>query len=129
MKPWKSEPNHIDFEHAGFPCIMHRNPMGAWCGYVGVPSTHQYFKKHYDECDVSVHGGLTYANECQGDICHPGEDERWWLGFDCAHAYDLIPAWQDSSFRLAAAHKRDTYRDEAYVTAEVKKLAEQLAEK
>jgi hypothetical protein len=90
--PWHDEPDHVDFEHAGLACILHRGPAGAWCGYVAVPPGHPWHGKGYD-CEVDVHGGITYAQKCQGDICHvakPGEpDDVWWLGFDCNHHGDL----------------------------------------
>ena len=36
--PWDDEPDRVDFEHAGFPCLLLRNPrLGQWCGYVAVP--------------------------------------------------------------------------------------------
>jgi len=76
--PWQDEPDRLEWEYKGFPCLIVRNNdvSGAWCGYVALPPGHRYFEKPYDEIDVAVHGGLTYANHCQGDICHqpkPGE--------------------------------------------------------
>lgn len=98
--PWQSEPDRVEFEHAGFPCLLKRvMTSGHWCGYVGVPPSHPAHGKDYDNDlldSVSIHGGLTYADECDGDpvagICHvpkPGEPEHaWWFGFDCAHGGD-----------------------------------------
>lgn len=122
-RPWESEPDHVNFTHVGFPCILHRNDFGAWCGYVGVPPGHPAHGKHYDDVNVTVHGGLTYASACQGDICHaptlgePGD--IWWLGFDCCHGGDLAP-------RLFLGWSRAVYRDENYVRFETQELAEQL---
>jgi len=60
-------------------------------------------------------------------VCHkpdPGEpDNVWWFGFDCAHAFDKMPALRRYS---GYSHPSETYRDQAYVTAEVEKLASQL---
>ena len=57
---WDNEPeNRIDFVHAGFACFMLRNNMGAWCGYVGVPSTHPAYEKDYNDDileKIDVHG-------------------------------------------------------------------------
>jgi hypothetical protein len=106
--PWKHELDHVVFEHAGVPCILHRGGGGNWCGYAAVPPGHPYHGLHYDtvyekECElgvpddlrVNVHGGLTYAEACGGHICHvpkPGEpDNVWWFGFDFGHAYDVSP--------------------------------------
>lgn len=132
--PWDGEPDRKEWRHSsGLACLAVRaNTTGAWCGYVGVPPGHPYHGKGYDEVEVEVHWGLTYANACRGPICHvpaPGEsDDVWWLGFDCAHAGDLTPG---SEFRLPERLRGrcgDVYRDEAFVTAEVNRLADQLAE-
>lgn len=125
--PWDSEPDRVQFAHAGLACLLVRNHMGAWCGYVGVPEEHPDFKKEYDNVDVKVHGGLTYANLCQGGICHvpdPGMPETvWWLGFDCGHCDDLMPGFDLPSLR----HRIGAYRTQAYVEREVRNLAVQLA--
>lgn len=96
LGPWHMEPDRLEFRFKGLPCIMSRGSSGAWCGYVGVPPGHPWHGKSYNEVKANVHGGLTYANPCQGHICHvpnPGESgDVWWLGFDCAHAGDLGPA-------------------------------------
>lgn len=100
--PWLNEPDKIQYvdEVTGYPCLVKRNPVGALCGYVGVPEGHPWFGKNYDDVDAQVHGYLTYASFCQeGDeahsICHipaPGEsDHVWWLGFDCGHSMDICP--------------------------------------
>jgi len=129
---WDNEPDRVDFIHAGFSCFMLRGPMGAWCGYVGVPNTHPAYEKDYSalECDhhIDVHGGITYANKCQGAICHvpqPGmPDDVWWLGFDTAHYRDKTPF----NYRSIGLSNEGSgiYRNVEYVTAEIKKLAEQL---
>lgn len=131
--PWQDEPDRVEFEHAGLPCLMKRNPTGVWCGYAAVPPGHPLHGQGYDEPDVCPHGGLTYANACDVDngICHvpkPGEpDDVWWFGFDCAHAGDFLPAYNAYNLRVPRSI-RGTYRDKAYVEAEVRSLAEQLAE-
>jgi hypothetical protein len=134
--PWDSEPDRVDFVSFGFACILQRNYMGGWCGYVGVPETHSAYGKHYDQVEVSVHGGLTYADKCNESICHipkPGmPDNVWWLGFDCGHCYDILPYMHASAKMRAigisrSLHEGDVYRDLAYVKKETKRLAKQLA--
>lgn len=113
--PWMHEPDRVDFEHAGLPCLLLRNGKGAWCGYAAVPPGHPWHGVDYKAClapgapghdpededsawhdcqetlqeRVRVHGGLTYSAACEGPICHvpkPGEpDAVWWFGFDCMH--------------------------------------------
>lgn len=96
--PWQDEPDLIEWRHqSGLPCLLVRNAAGALCGYVGLPPVHRYWGRHYNSVqEESSHGGLTFSDECHGDICHvpePGEPgDIWWLGFDCAHYQDLAPA-------------------------------------
>lgn len=82
---------------------------------------------------LDVHGGITFGAHChahpEGEgrgVCHvveAGEDDHvWWLGFDCAHAWDVSPAYDFSR------GPDSSYRDFAYVESEVTKLAQQLAE-
>ncbi len=105
--PWQEEADHVEFEHEGFPCIIHRVQSGSLCGYVAVPPGHPWHGVDYGAYpdgrplpDPDVHGGITYARKCMGAICHvpkPGDpDDVWWLGFDHAHLYDLSPAYAAS---------------------------------
>jgi hypothetical protein len=76
--------------------------------------------QHYDAVDVSVHGGLTWSGP------HPQrEEEGWWFGFDCAHAWDLVPYMRMASVRRVSSMD-DVYRNWEYVTAQVTELAAQL---
>lgn len=135
---WQNEPDRLEFEHSGFPCLLLRNiaVTGSWCGYVALPPSHPYFEKSYDDIDedLEVHGGLTYNSHCQGDICHkPKTDESdnvWWLGFDCAHFGDLSPrlaALMDSLYSPFLPFN-EHYKNLNYVKRETEKLAKQLAE-
>lgn len=150
--PWDDEPeDRVEWRHAGFPCLLVRGPMGAWCGYVGVPPGHLAHGKDYGDVNVDVHGGLTFARPCHedGPICHvpaPGEpDEVWWLGFDCNHYTDVAPkmlaleamvdALMPDRPRIlsddARADAREllgvSYKSRDWVRAETNGLAEQLA--
>ncbi len=141
---WDGEPDKVQWQDtaSGLPCIAVRHSRsGHWCGYVGVAEGHPAFQKSYDDADVRVHGGLTYADFCRPHddeegkgICHiaaPGEPDRvWWLGFDCAHSGDHSPEdavrardRQESYWRLDHGSQ---YRTLAYVQAECKHLAAQL---
>lgn len=136
--PWQQEPDKKQWqdEATGYPCLIVRNRGGALCGYVGVPEGHPCFEKDYEKVDADVHGGLTFADHCSpnGDesrhICHKtdGDDHVWWLGFDCAHSGDVSPAYEmrnrEFGFSLGDGYKR--YKDFGYVTAQVRKLSEQL---
>lgn len=200
--PWQDEPDKRQWqdEATGLPCLIVRGPVGALCGYVGVPPDHPAYGLSYDGmpakehrayhtamreqmratfkengaekhevvreaimglperpepvpgageriAGMDIHGGLTYAAGCKGDICHISEegepDNVWWFGFDCAHAFDLCPEMEVHRKQIAhlmprhspemeaamdAHHMRDVYRDVPYVMAECASLAKQLAE-
>ena len=144
--PWLTEPDKMQWqdEATGLPCLIVRNTRvtGALCGYVGVAEGHPDFEKGYDNVEVEVHGGLTFAAFCtQSDdegshICHkpsPGEpDHVWWLGFDCSHSGDIAPA-MEARYRksplgptMYGAGWEETYKGFGYVKAEVTRLAAQI---
>ena len=128
---WDNEVDKAQWVSSGLDCLVVRGPLGAFCGYVGVPKDHVEYQEDYNDVSVDVHGGLTFADKCSpnGDeargICHTGPDIAngvvWWLGFDCSHYSDLAPK-AESPLR-----EHCTYRNFEYVKAEVEKLAEQLA--
>lgn len=126
---WDNEPDKKQFidKDTGLPCLIVRNNGGALCGYVGVDKSHPAFELDYDEVNVDVHGGLTYADKCSSHICHEveeGEDDNiWWLGFDCSHSGDRSPSYTFSS------SYGERYRNVEYVTEEIKGLARQLLTK
>jgi len=77
-KEWVKE-----WEHAGFKCRVWKHPyLGHFCGYVVLPKTHPYAGKNSQDIDVDVHGGLTF---------HGWEGDDYIVGFNCAHAGDLVP--------------------------------------
>jgi len=155
--PWQEEPDRVEWRSQGFVCLALRGPMGAWCGYVGLPPGHPLHGKsgwgtggENDDDRVSelnAHGGITYAAECAGHICHvpaPGEpDHVWWLGFDCSHAGDYSPGlnarlsrsgirpWKpyvEPPLTVDSWLDRDErYRRLDYVKDECEQLATQLA--
>ena len=148
--PWQGEPDKINWTDAGtrLPCMIVRGPSGALCGYVAVPPGHPLHGLSYTDFPDEgpyAHGGITFTDGCQESedghgICHvpePGEPaDVWWIGFDCAHGYDVMPALE-STMREAGMpnHLRmeatefwpaSTYKDVEYVTNQCKDLAGQL---
>lgn len=138
LKPWKNEPDHLEFKYRKYPCIIQRAYLtGALCGYAGISPSHPFHKKKYHEIEneIDVHGALTYAEECQGNICHKqaenDDDHIWWLGFDCGHGGDISPKIDDqfdSPGILKERLKYASYKTVAYVKAEIKKMVDQLIE-
>lgn len=148
--PWDDEPDKVVWtdETTGFAAMVVRGPSGALCGYVGLPSSHPFHGRGYDECTggceetycehsvevmMTVHGGITFADSCDDRaedhrtaICHLDEDGGpvWWFGFDTAHCGDLLPYHS-----MRRARSGDVYRDLPYVVNEVTSLAAQLSER
>ena len=125
---WDTEPDRLDFEHAGFACLLQRNWMGTWCGYVGVGPDHPLHGKPY-----SWLRGLNYAGACEGTICHipkPGmPHDVWWFGFDCARQGDIAPGVE--ALALHSGVKPDwpltaTYKNIDYAKTKTEALAERL---
>jgi len=85
MKNYKVEK---DFIVDGFRCVILGIYMGHRCGYIAIPKGHKLYGKDYDEIDISVHGGLTYAEYSENSYPVECEEPVYWIGFDCAHAGD-----------------------------------------
>lgn len=47
--PWESEPDSDSFESSGLVCLLRRDHVGVWNGYVGVTKTHPLYGKHRNE--------------------------------------------------------------------------------
>lgn len=134
--PWDEEPDKIQWvdQATELDCLMVRQHFGAWCGYVGVPRRHRFHGLPYEMIDLDVHGGLTFADRCApgepvDGICHIAwegrEPEPWWFGFDCGHAWDIMPGLHIPALHLQQAGAQ--YRDMPWVMGEVERLAAQLA--
>lgn len=115
--PWQDEPDEASWtdESTGLPCRALRNGAGAWCGYVGVPPTHEFYRVYYSDIPyLPVHGGLTYS-DFKGN-------ETWWLGFDCGHYCDYVPHPDLCKFSGGIQN----YRTLEFVKAECSRLAQSL---
>jgi hypothetical protein len=133
------EPDRVEWRYRGVPCLLRRSPMsGAWCGYAATSEGHPWFGNvDLVECSVDVHGGVTFARMCEGDICHvprPGEpDHVFWIGWDAGHAFDFSPKMEfelrsvRSPYADASALFHGTiYCDKARAMIETEELAEQI---
>ncbi len=133
--PWKDEPDLVNLfeEESGLYCQIWRHSTGGSLnGYVALPPSHKYYNKHYDNIDVDVHGGLTFAaiswEEDQGlatlhgNVLYIGEPGLlYWIGFDCMHWQDLSPGWMMYSSRTS-----EIYKDIEYLKNELTNLCKQL---
>lgn len=115
--------------HEGFEYEVTNNGIGYRCGYVRLPPGHPWHGKGYDDVDPypEVHGGLTFA-EADTACGKGGDDNAWWLGFDCAHVGDApdptLDGYRSRGFD-SPLFGRDTVKDTAYVIAQCEALAVQ----
>jgi hypothetical protein len=105
----------------GYPAEVVADSAGFRCGYVTVPDDHPCAGKGYDEIDVAVHGGLTYAAGTK-------------FGFDCAHWDDARDrTLMDEGYRKIYEDMPDnpysTVKTLEFCVDECEKLAAQLKEK
>jgi len=93
-------------------CFIRRNNSLAFCGYVVITSDNKLFGLDYDniysKVNISVHGGLTYSDEGEGE---------WIIGFDCSHFGDFCPAFSYDGI----------YRTKEFVISECESLAESVS--
>lgn len=94
-------------------CFIRRNNSLALCGYVIITFDNKLYGLNYDDISSKIncypHGGLTYANDIDG---------KWIIGFDCAHAGDLCPAFP---------YFDGIYRTKEFVIKECEGLAEEVS--
>jgi hypothetical protein len=131
-KEWETEPNYMDGKFFGLPCFIKRHEdFKTLNGYVGVPEINQYYEKDYNDLDVDVHGGLTFAN---GGV-HKIFGYYWWFGFDCAHAFDYSPGRTElmekagtPAITMRSLFNDEVYRNMPYVQEQCIQLAYQLSD-
>lgn len=139
--PWQTEPDRVEFVHVGVACLMMRHAeWGSWNAYAAVEPGHPWHGNERAEEECIAHGGITWCGPSDQTwrlLSRPRQlGNHWWIGFDCGHAFDFQPGLVASL--LGAGIARATrefasafgttvaYRDQAYVTEEVKRVAEQV---
>lgn len=105
--PWNDEPDSEDFTEMGLHCMVLRNDDGALCGYVELPRGHPLWYRELESLELACPGGVTFS---------AGDDNRWLIGFDCAHADMLVPANPIVAMHTGAE----------YITFPIARLATQL---
>lgn len=131
-RPWEHEPDQEEWVHelTGYKCTVRRHQtLGSLNGYVAIPKGHRVWGFGYDDVDVEVHGGLTYADEDK-------ETGEWVFGFDCSHGGDFSPrllanimrfsSHEDLETMLGLKLRTEVYRTFEWVKAEACILARQL---
>lgn len=122
-----------EFEYA----ITH-NMRGNRCGYLKLLPGHPWHGSSYSDLRglIEVHGGLTFASpDVRCDKA--GDDNGWWIGFDCAHMgdgcdWDLASESYRQDFKAMpyafSSFNEGTIRTTEYVKDELENLGEQAAE-
>jgi hypothetical protein len=125
---WDVEPDRVEWfdVDTGLPCLVIRIPdQFHLCGYVGIPEEHN--KYLISNLQYDVHGGVTYTSHGNHIIYHNRAKNVWWVGFDCAHACDLVPTMA-KMLKINLFDTLQEYRDISYVMMECKNLARQIYE-
>lgn len=85
-------------EYLGYEYIVRKLSLNSYrmpyyyCGYVAIPKGHRLYQVEYDRMSfINCHGGLTFSDKFDG------YDDVWFIGFDCAHAWDH-PTEQDADY-------------------------------
>lgn len=89
--PWTTEPDFLEWRSSlapHYPLMLIRGPLGAWCGYVGVPPHHPSHGREGIR-------GFNWFGPSRGLRVPTSEPPHfWWLGFDCAHVHcQYAPAY------------------------------------
>lgn len=153
--PWNAEAEKVAWTDSatGYGCIIRRSLWGGHLeGYVGVAPGHPLFgysASALRDLGLRVHGGISYAEPCQGpepedrSVCHVSVRERmraaqapararvhdrmWWIGFECNQPTDIVPRQRASSaVPQLLGTVEQVYRDEGYVLDQCRRLSEQL---
>lgn len=138
--PWDFEPDLLEWRYrqerydgqkpVELDCLVVRGPVGALCGYVGVPSGHPAFGFRERELQdhLQAYDLLSYASLAE-PIEHgisrkskPLFERTWWIGFDCAHAQDFSPGMDNGCMSMS------NYRGIGFARHFTEQLAVQLAD-
>lgn len=79
------------FNFNGFNCYVIMRHMGDSCyrcGYVQVPK-----RLPINTASIDCHGGITYEYEEAPSPLEIDDESKWYIGFDCAHAFDTTDFW------------------------------------
>lgn len=128
QRPWENEPDKVSFKYHGYDCLIRRNPnLETLCGYVAIPKGNRFY--NIDDTnpicdDLQVWGGLTFCG-------HLPKRAEFYLGFDCAHAQDLVPA-SEKLHQMMHPNQQYvvdpsvTYKDVNFVKSELHSLVDQI---
>lgn len=114
MEKYPHDEYHFTF--FGYPCRILRQEFGHYCGYVTLPENHPCYNCSEEAiADIEVHGGITSHGKKT-------------LGFDCAHAGDMMPSMALFAPALLSMYPHHYWTFEE-VKEELKSFALQLKKK
>lgn len=128
-----------EFEVDGFKCVIVGQNWGHRCGYIEIPLYHKYYGVDYNEIDVDVHGGWTYAEYTHNNYPIESPNGTWWIGFDCNHCCDgkdleLVKSFGDTKTTRFILNMNDKFpehgevRTMKYVENELRNAVKELKE-
>ena len=131
LSKMEQEGNYKKFDYKEYECLILRpRPFlsGHLCGYVKLKETDKNYnlaKKDAYDLDYEVHGGITFGGTptIRG---LPVKETGYWIGFDCAHAFDLQP--MNNIIYEELSLPNEIYRDMEYVVQECRNLVDQILE-
>lgn len=88
--------------------------------YVEIPKESNLFGKDYNDIDLDVHGGLTYANDYLYIYILTKLDNSWFIGWDYAHWKDYSGYYENTNI--------DTTDMKKWTTEEIIKDCESVIE-
>lgn len=117
----KREGDNKNFEINGIKCSIIRNSLGVLCGYIDLTEDFPEYGNSYYDLHLYCHGGLNFSQQ---------NGKYWRIGFDCGHSSDIVPKMIELNKIIRISHnildEKNTYKDMAYVEAEIMYLIEQL---
>lgn len=121
------EPNVGLFNYKGFDCVVLRNNDKVLCGYLSFEPGHKLYGYTEEKMtdlypDLPFHYGVDYADKGSYLALLPMITDNWYIGFDCEHTHDYIPAFEERNGSFE-------YRDYAYVTQCLKDSVDYLISK
>lgn len=124
--PWVYESDFRKIFPKGLPCRVIRVIReevsgqyfgGHFCGYLELPESLFSVERSFLEERLSVHGGITYDEISRN---------KRWIGFDCAHAGDLVPSLHKFGADPVSPFFKNDYKTEHFVIEELRSLAKQV---
>lgn len=103
--PWENEPDRLEWEHAGLPCLMVRQPsLGHWCGYAAVPLGHPFHGVEYSSCAEGCDKATKdyVSRKSIGKAKRQGDWKK-------VELLKFIKKWQRSSFYKRIRNDHPTY--------------------